>query len=433
MTKRRGVSSVVGAVFAIIAIITAIGYVTYSMNLLEKFNQSVLIRTEESFDRGKEEFDIVKANVVYDKLNITVQNSGSLPVHLTRLWVENMTVSDSVFKYDIDKVVSSGRTVSNIGQNIAFNVDSADSYHIKLVTERGNSQEFTMNSASAAPLNIQLLALPPTVASGFKTQLVMTVTNNGTGILTNLVPVLNLVGSPTATCTPDPVSPSNYDTLAPGSTAIFSWAVKVTGTQDAQTCTYRAQLQNGYPNNFAEATITATVVSLVATDYAANAGVLTIDYTSFRWAKTNSWNSGWQFPDGPTGFSITISNNNQTKGGYKLWISENSQLFFQVAGGTSAPTSFYIVNSVNLAPGGATVSKYTPDFHKSIANRGGTVTVEFGSKLQGSKNPQGSQIQNLADGEYVGFIVLYGKFAINQGDTGSQYAQTIPFVAVIST
>ena len=103
MIKRRGLSSVVGAVFAIIAIITAIGYVTYSMNLLEKFNQVVLVRTEESFDRVKEEFDIFKANVVNDKLNITVQNSGSLPVHLTRLWVENMTVSNSVFKYDIDK------------------------------------------------------------------------------------------------------------------------------------------------------------------------------------------------------------------------------------------------------------------------------------------------------------------------------------------
>ena len=431
MTKRRGLTSVVGGVFAIIAIITAIGYVTYSLNLLEKFNQTVLVRTEESIDRGKEEFDIVKANLVNDKLNITVQNSASLPVHLTRLWVENMTVSNSVFKYDIDEVVSSGRIVSNIGQNIAFNVDSADSYHIKLVTERGNSQQITLNSVSSAPLNIQLLAIPPTVPSGFKTQLVMTVTNNGSGTLTNLVPVLNPVGSPTATCTPDPVSPSSYDTLAPGSTAIFSWAVKVTGTEDAQTCTYRAQLQNGYLNNFAEATIIETIVMLAATNYAANAGVLTIDYTSFRWAQTNSWNSGWQFPHGNTGFSITLANNNQTTGGYKLWISENTQLFFQAAGGTAAPTSFYIVNSVNLDPAGATVSKYTPDYQQSIANGGGTATVYFGSKQQGSK-PQGAIIQDMPDGEYVGFIVLYGKFAINQGNTGTQYAQTIPFIAVIS-
>ena len=431
MVKRRGLTSVVGAVFAIIAIITAIGYVTYSMNLLEKFNQSVLVRTEESIDRGKEEFDIVKANVMNDKLNITVQNTASLPVHITRLWIENTTVSDSVFKYNIDEVVPPGRTLRNIGQNIAFNVDDSDSYYIKLVTERGNSQQFTLNSASSAPLNIQLLALPPTVPSEFKTQLVMTVTNNGTGTLTNLVPVLNPVGSPTATCTPDLVSPSSYDTLAPGSTAVFSWAVKVTGTQDAQTCTYRAQLQNGYPNNFAQATITNTIVTLASTNYLANAGVMTMDYTSFRWAQTDSWNSGWQFNHGDTAFSLKMANNNQTTGGYKLWISENTQLFFQAAGGTAAPTSFYIVNSVNLAPGGATVSKYTPDGHQSIANEGGTTTVYFGSKLQGSK-PQGGTIQNMPAGEYVGFVVLYGKFAINQGDTGSQYAQTIPFQAVIS-
>jgi len=158
---------------------------------------------------------------------------------------------------------------------------------------------------------------------------------------------------------------------------------------------------------------------------------LTIDYTSFRWAQTNSWQSGWQFPDGKIGFSIILANNNQTTGGYKLWISENTQLFFQAAGGTAAPTSFYIVNSVNLDPVGATVSKYTPDSHQSIANKGGTATVYFGSKQQGSK-PQGAIIQDMPEGEYVGFIVLYGKFAINQGDTGAQYAQTIPFMAVIS-
>ena len=433
MKNRKGLSSVVGVVFVIIALLSTVSYITYSMNLLDKFNESVLVTTQENLDRTKEIFKVDKVTIDKNKFNITVQNNGNLPININRLWAENQShPSDWVYKYDVNTVVPPAGIANNIGQNIPLAALDSQSYKIKLVTERGNAQEFTVNSASSAPLNIQLLAIPPTVPSGFKTQLVMTVTNNGSGTLTNLVPVLNPVGSPTATCTPDPVSPSRYDTLAPGSTAIFSWVVKVTGTQDAQTCKYRAQLQNGYLNNFAEATITNTIVTLSSTNYAANAGVLTIDYTSFRWAQTNSWKSGWQFPDGNTGFSIILANNNQTTGGYKLWISENTQLFFQVAGGTASPRSFYVVNSVNLAPEGATVSRYTPDNHQSVANGGGTTTLYFGSKQQGSK-PQGETIQDMPDGEYVGFIVLYGKFSINQGDTGTQYAQTIPFVAVIST
>ena len=432
MKNRRGLSSVVGTVFAIIALATTIGYVTYSMNVLEKFNNSVITTNIETLDKSKEQIQVTKVTIDSNKFNITASNSGDLPIHLTRLWITNTTSVDQVFKYDIDYNIAPGKSQIKIGQNLPIYAKTTQAYDLKLITDRGNMKEFYVNSVGTAPLNIQLIALPPTVPSGFKTQLVMTVTNNGSGTLTNVVPVLTPVGSPTATCTPDPVSPSKYATLTPGSTAIFSWAVKVTGTQDAQTCKYRAELQNGYLNNFAEATITNTIVTLSSTNYAANAGVMTIDYTSFRWAQTNSWNSGWQFDHGATGFSIVMANNNQTAGGYKLWISENTQLFFQAAGGTAAPTSFYIVNSVNLAPGGATVSKYTPDNHQSIANLGGTTTVYFGSKLQGSKSPQGSTIQTMPAGEYVGFIVLYGKFAINQGDTGSQYAQTIPFVAAMS-
>lgn len=433
MKSRRALSTVVGTVFAIIALTSTVTYISYSMGILNNYNQSVLTKNQQLSDVNKEKFQISSVTVPNNKLNITVVNTGSLPINFTKIWIQNTTTTDWVRSYvPTHNFVAPGSVLTNIGQNSGVYINPANSYNIKIVTSRGNTQQFTMNSANSAPLNIQLIALPPNVPSGFSSQLVMTVTNNGSATLTNLVPVLNAIGSPTATCTVNPVNPSKYYTLTPGSTAIFSWSVKIMGTQDGQTCSYQAQLQNGYPNNVASATITMSVVTLSATNYATNAGVLTINYTSFKWAQANSWNTGWQFTHGNTGFAITLANNNQTSGGYKLWVSENSQLFFQAAGGTAAPTSFYIVNSVNLNPGGASVSKYNPDYNTSIANRGGTTTMYFGSAKQGSTS-QGNTIQNLGAGEYVGFIVIYGKYAINQGDAGSQYAQTIPFVAVIAT
>lgn len=430
MTKRRGITSVVGAVFAIIAIITAIGYVTYSMNLLEKFNQSVLVRTEESFDRNKEEFDIVKANLISDKLNITVQNSASLPVHLTRLWVENTTVSNSVFKYDIDEVVSSGRTVTNIGQNIAFNVDSADSYHIKLITERGNSQQFTINSASSAPLNIQLLALPSTVSSEFTTGLVMIVTNNGSGTLTNLAPETPSKSSGLATCTLGPVSPPSYDTLPPGGTAIFRWDLTVSG--DAPNyCTYIAQLQNGYPGNTAEATVTLKTLKITSTDWSAHAGVLSINYTTFQWAQGGGWNASWNVPSGkPTVFSLELTNNNASN---TIWLSKTTSLvFYGVSNAASEP--FYIVRTVNVATTPPTISQpFTctgppiNDYCIGVPPKG-SVTLYFAATTSGGNAV--SKFSNTIT-QYTGFLVVFGKYSDTQNGAGSQYGQNIPYIGLL--
>ncbi len=193
MRTRRGISSVVGTVFAIIALTTTVAYVSYSMNTLDKYNQTVLGKNQQNLDIGKEKFQVASVGFVNNKLNITVTNTGSLPINFTKIWIQNKTATDWVRSYvPANNFVGPGATLKNIGQNIATDAKSTLSYHIKLVTSRGNVQEFDVNSANSAPLNIQLLALPPTVPSGFTTKLVMLVTNNSTGILVNLVPLASL-------------------------------------------------------------------------------------------------------------------------------------------------------------------------------------------------------------------------------------------------
>ena len=437
MKSRRGLSSVVGTVFAIIALSTTVGYVTYSMNVLDKYNQSILTTNANAIDRNKEQIQIMGVTIDNNKFNITVRDTGNLPVHLTRFWVTNTTnISDinKVFKYNIDYNLAPGQSQIKIGQSLPIYAKTNQAYDLKLITDRGNVNEFTVNSVGSAPLNIQLLALPPTVASGFKTQLVMTVTNNGTGTLTNLVPVLTPNGSPTATCTPDPVSnPANYNTLPPGGTAIFSWAVKVTGTLDGQTCKFGAQLQNGYNKNFGNVTITENLVLLTSTSYAQNAGLLTMNYTLFKWTQKSTWNGGWEIPKGnPTAFSITLTNNNSTAG-TNFYISKNSFVLV-LRPGSANTVPFYIVQNVTLSASSISVPSSlqynncppTNDYCVGVAPKQ-SVILYFAATTPG--NNALSSLPNNEETEAT-FLLLMGKFAASQGGTGNLYAQNLPYLAI---
>jgi hypothetical protein len=420
----------VGAVFAIIALTSTVTYVSYSMGILDNYNQSVLTKNQQLSDANKEKFQISSVTVPNSKLNITVTNTGSVPINLTKIWIQNMSTSDWVKSYTpTNSFAAPGGILTKIGQNIPAYINSAKSYNVKLVTSRGNTQQFTVNSIVSTKLNIQLFAFPTTVSSGFSSSVVLVVTNNSTGPIVNLTPTASVSPTPPGppNCQLGSVNPSKDDTLLPGGTVVFTWPVSVTGSNN-DVCTVTVQLQNGQT---LQTNVTVQQVTLSSTTYAQNAGVVTLDYTSFKWAQGDGfWHNDWSFNHGNTVFSVTISNNNQTAGGYKLWLSENSQLFFQVAGGNGAPKSFYIIKNVNL--NNLQLTAYNPNYFNNISNQGGISTISFGSSGIGSSS-NGANAQSLPAGTYIGFMVLYGKFAVNQNDVGSQYAQTIPFMAVIAS
>jgi len=171
MKSRRGLSTVVGTVFSIIALTTTITYVTYSMNTLDKYNQSSLLKNQQLTDISKENFQISSVTVPNGKFNITVSNSGSLPITFTKIWIQNQTAysagTDWTNSYvPTNNFVAPGGILKNIGQNLPVSINSAYSYNVKLVTSRGNTQQFKVNSPSVTPLNIQLYSIPSGVASG---------------------------------------------------------------------------------------------------------------------------------------------------------------------------------------------------------------------------------------------------------------------------
>lgn len=233
------------------------------MNVLDDFSQITLSKNQEGIDRGKEQFEVTGFAITNNKFNITVQNTGNLPIKFTRLWVENKTTTDWVSKYDINKPVSPGATLTNVGQDIQLNTLTTNAYDVKLVTERGNVKEFTVNSASLQPLNLKIYVLPNVVSAKFTTTVLFTVTNNMTnnGMLTNLQPIILAIpegASAEQLSGPDPIS---YPVLEKGDTAYFKWTFKINGNSGDKV-KFEASLANGYSGQIVEEEVEIATVSL---------------------------------------------------------------------------------------------------------------------------------------------------------------------------
>ncbi len=220
MRPRRGLSTVVGAVFFVIATTTVITYVTYSMNSIDNFSQSVIVSESENIDRGREEIEISKVTINNGKFNMTVSNTGSLPVHLTRLWVSNQDLTaTSDTKADLDIRINPGQEQYNIGQSTSISASSSTSYNLKIITERGNAATFQVSPNVST--RIQVIA-PGTVVPGEAFTIASLITNNSTvrNNIANLIPLMNSTMNMTVVNGP---IPSSITALPQGSTSAFTW------------------------------------------------------------------------------------------------------------------------------------------------------------------------------------------------------------------
>jgi len=260
--KRRALSTVVGAVFFVIIASSTFVYISYSMDIIDTFVQSIGVKQSLDVDRDNEEFEITRVVIVNNKFNLTIQNTGNIPINVTRLWVENKTDSSwTPSRYQINTAVSPQQTASNIGQNIALIALDTQAYDMKLVTERGNVKRFSVNSVGTQPLYMQLHAMPDTLPTEFASTLLLEVVNNTTNnvVLYNIKPYITENSAQTETLTVTPIIgptpvPSEYESLAKGDTAYFKWSYKLKGNMN-DVVTFTAGLVNGLPANTASASI----------------------------------------------------------------------------------------------------------------------------------------------------------------------------------
>lgn len=223
----------------LIIMTTAITYTTFSMNQVTQLAESVETKQVTDFERTAEKFEVVKVRTDNNQFNMTVKNTGSAPVHLTRLWVENSTDSDwPISKYDLDISIPPGGSVKNIGQNIGLTALDTQSYQTQLITERGNSKEMFLNSVGDSSLFMRLTATPSVMPTTFHSTITLEIINTGTTQLLNLQP--DMISVVPSTCTgcvyveEQDAIPSSFDSLSPGDTAIFEWIYSFSGENGDQ-------------------------------------------------------------------------------------------------------------------------------------------------------------------------------------------------------
>ena len=259
MRQRRGLSTVVGGVFFLIVIITAASYLTYSMNLFENFSETVFAVEQERENRKKESFDISRLTIENNKINLDIHNSGDIPVHLTRIWIENVTGVDEVYRFNLNTTIATGSTGQNVLQNLNFTALQTQSYSAKLVTDRGTTKEFSIN-ASTEPLHLQLFTLPEEIPTNFVSTVLLSVTNNSTQntIYTNVQPILNVVPIG-GEATFEGTTPQPHPVLEKGNTVIFEWPYRISGDKGDKV-RFEASILNGVPGNIVTKDVVIKVV-----------------------------------------------------------------------------------------------------------------------------------------------------------------------------
>ncbi len=259
--NRRGLSTVVGMVFAIIALTTTVTYIAYSMNILSQFDQTIVGQSQQTLNQAKEKFQVTGAAIVNNNFNITVANTGVLPINFTKVWVTDTTDqnygTDWTYSYTpIHNFVAPSAVLTNIGQDFPHPIITTDAFNIKLVTSRGNEQQFNINTGASAPVFMQINA-SPTASPGSTIQVLYTVMNNqsNNNILLNLQPrmAVSVTGTGSYSLVSGP-SPSSFPSLIPGQSVTFKWLYTV-GQNTGDTVTFTASLASG-PTNTASTIVT---------------------------------------------------------------------------------------------------------------------------------------------------------------------------------
>ncbi len=218
MRSRRALSTVVGAVFFVIAATTVISYISYSMDSINLFSQSVIVSESENVNRAKEDITISKISIVGGEFNMTVVNTGSLPVHLTRLWVTDEDSAASDKKINLDVRINPGNEKYNIGQGTGVLADPTVSYTLKAVTERGNVATFGISPDVST--DVRLLVPGSTIIAEPMT-ITLLILNNSTSPnnIANLEPIL----TSNVTLVQIGTNLSYVESLKSGDMASFTW------------------------------------------------------------------------------------------------------------------------------------------------------------------------------------------------------------------
>src|SRR5574341_382760 len=448
--EKRGISSIIAAVFMIAVIVLGLGVLTSGLTFQNKLGQVVTETSLAETEQIKERIELGDVRIeTNNKFNITLVNTGILPVKIVKAWITNTTDTNGWHRqYDnLNKLINPGQVLTNFGQDLSLVAKTDKSYEIKVVTERGTTAVFKITNGNDAKLHVRLTATPNTVPSGQRVTITMLVTHNNTlaDAVLNIEPEFNPPtpnidppGTGTATLVGTGPTPAKDASIIKGGTRSYTWVYEITGQNNTQ-FTFQGRLKDG-KSNTDSVTFSTRLVKVTATDYATTAGILTIDYASFRYTQQgSSWTPGWTVDNDYVAFKMDLTNNNVSG---TFWISKYTMFDLDPIG-SAADTAWYLTNRTD--DGGTRPEIYQaftcPAYGSVPANEyclsipsQGTRTLYFGGDAPNALPGSPYHVPKLTStGKYSAFIIIYGKFC-NAGAakdcSGIKYAQNLPFMAV---
>ncbi|MDT8781621.1 MAG: hypothetical protein IAX22_03105 [Candidatus Bathyarchaeota archaeon] len=242
--SKKGVGSVVGAVFVILIILS--GFVFYQIALLTMNNYNKVTDDMNQVDwrRNNEELTILSVEVTdNNKFNITVKNTGS--VQSVVIWLGIFEQSSSGSEEDqpfvsVNYPIAIGEVESIISTT---QISPEKGYNIRLATELGNVYDCSISEAVEGELSLVLVAVTATVYVNNEISIILSVTNNNPyGSVVNNVNI-ELIEENEITSALTPSGSQTITSLSFGATKIFNW--KCTA-QNIGTAQFKASYEGGF-------------------------------------------------------------------------------------------------------------------------------------------------------------------------------------------
>lgn len=232
--NRRGLSSVVGALFFTVLMIAGFSVLSLALDAQTDIVTTQRMVSDGEIKKQQEEFGVLVSTDGNNMLNISVKNEGQNPVEISSIWITNKTLPDQpATRYDInydDAFIPSGFS-SNVVSSQSLQM-TPDTYDIKVISSYGTIQivEFDNNGGGSSNLRAELITDPPDVIIGQNVTVAMMVTNTGDKPINGVHPgpldfIPTGTGSVMASSSYTPTSVN----LNPGASVMFKWDYQVTG------------------------------------------------------------------------------------------------------------------------------------------------------------------------------------------------------------
>ncbi len=230
---RRGLSSIVGALFFTILMIAGFSVLSLALDAQTDIVTTQRIVSDIEIKKLQEQFGVFASTDGDDHLSVSVNNKGQNPVEISSIWIINKTLSDQpatryAVTYD-DAFIPSGFTTNVLStQSLEMNPDT---YDIKVISALGSIKTIEFNAGAGASngLRAELITDAPDVIIGQNVTVAMIVTNSGLEYIQNVKPEPLSVGGTGSVIASTPHTPSSVN-LDRGESVMFSWDFQVTGS-----------------------------------------------------------------------------------------------------------------------------------------------------------------------------------------------------------